>query len=54
MKYIAPSRDIIALKDKNGGLFDYTWVNIPLIYTQLVELSVFAYFYGCTIFGKQV
>ena len=51
---LPPSRDIIGLKNKNGGLFDYTWVNIPLIYTQLVELSVFAYFYGCTIFGKQV
>ena len=36
----------------NGWLICYTWVNIPLVYTQLVTLAVDVYFF-VALFGRQ-
>ena len=36
----------------NGSLLCYTWVNIPLVYTQLVTLAVHVYFL-VALFGRQ-
>merc|ERR1719153_2087637 len=36
----------------NGMLICYGWINIPLVYTQVVTLAVYAYFVAC-LFGRQ-
>ncbi|XP_068241578.1 LOW QUALITY PROTEIN: uncharacterized protein [Palaemon carinicauda] len=35
-----------------GGLLSYDWISIPLVYTQVVTLSVYTFFIG-TIMGRQ-
>ena len=37
---------------KNGNLLMYAWVNIPLVYTQLVTIAVHVYFL-VALFGRQ-
>lgn len=37
---------------KNGSLLMYAWVNIPLVYTQLVTIAVHVYFF-VALFGRQ-
>ena len=46
-------RDLQAVSDRNGCLLGYSWVSIPLAYTQLVELVIHIYF-TFTLFGWQV
>ena len=41
------------MSDRNGCLLGYSWVSIPLAYTQLVELVIHIYF-TFTLFGWQV
>ena len=36
----------------NGTLFDFTWINIPLVYTQLVTVAVYIYFYFVSLFAR--
>ena len=36
----------------NGTLFSYTWVNLPLVYTQLVTVAVYVYFYFVALFAR--
>ena len=38
--------------EKNGTLQDYSWANIPLVYTQLVTIAVHMYF-ATTLLGSQ-
>ena len=38
----------------NGTLFDYTWINVPLVYTQLVTIAVYVYFYFVSLFASQL
>ena len=38
----------------NGTLFDYTWINVPLVYTQLVTIAVYIYFYFVSLFSSQL
>ena len=40
------------IRDKNGTLLMYAWVNIPLVYTQLVTIAVHIYFL-VALFGRQ-
>ena len=51
--FISCCRDLQAVCDRNGGLLGYSWVSIPLAYTQLVELVIHIYF-TFTLFGWQV
>lgn len=46
-------RDLTDVVDKNGGLINYSWINIPLVYTQLVQIAVHMYFF-LTLFSCQV
>lgn len=40
------------MANMNGMLICYGWINIPLVYTQVVTLAVYAYFVAC-LFGRQ-
>ena len=46
-------RDLTKIEDLIHRLFNFAWVNIPLVYTQLVQIAVDMYFF-CTLFGFQV
>ncbi|ELU18224.1 hypothetical protein CAPTEDRAFT_194394 [Capitella teleta] len=35
-----------------GGLFNYDWISIPLVYTQVVTLAVYMFFISC-LMGRQ-
>ncbi|MCL4139714.1 UNVERIFIED_CONTAM: hypothetical protein GTU68_050806, partial [Idotea baltica] len=35
-----------------GGLLNYDWISIPLVYTQVVTLAVYSFFFG-TLMGRQ-
>ena len=52
--HFALFRDMLTLRQNNANLFDFAWVNIPLIYTQLVQLIVTSYFFAISIFSNQV
>ena len=45
-------QDLQELVVKNKGLLGYGWMNIPLVYTQLVTLAVHVYFL-VTLLGRQ-
>ena len=36
----------------NGTLLSHSWVNIPMVYTQLVTIAVYVYF-SAALFGRQ-
>ena len=38
----------------NGSLLEYVWINIPLVYTQLVTIAVYVYFYFVCLFASQL
>lgn len=39
-------------RTKCGGMLDYDWISIPLVYTQVVTIAVYSYFLVEAI-GKQ-
>lgn len=44
--------NLLDISSKNGTLLTYAWINIPLVYTQLVTIAVHSYF-GVTLLGRQ-
>jgi len=40
------------IQKKNWSLYCYGWINIPLVYTQLVSIAVYSYF-TAALFGRQ-
>ncbi|CAD5119411.1 DgyrCDS8026 [Dimorphilus gyrociliatus] len=44
--------EITAFRSKCGTLFSYDWINIPLVYTQVVTVAVYSYFIAC-LMGRQ-
>ena len=47
------TRDLDEVRGTNGTLTLLTWINIPLVYTQVVTIAVHAFFLS-TLFGRQV
>ena len=47
------ARDLSDIAKSNTRLINFAWVNIPLVYTQLVQIAVHIYFLF-TILGTQV
>jgi len=45
-------KEIDNIANMNGMLICYAWISIPLVYTQVVTLAVYAYFIAC-MFGRQ-
>jgi len=45
-------KEVDNMANMNGMLICYGWINIPLVYTQVVTLAVYAYFVAC-LFGRQ-
>lgn len=43
---------LLAMAANNWQLYCYGWISIPLVYTQLVTIAVYAYFLA-TLFGRQ-
>ena len=41
-----------AISNTNAGMISYSWINIPLVYTQLVTIAVHLYFF-VALFGRQ-
>ena len=44
--------EINNIRGRNGDLLAYDWINVPIIYTQLVTIAVYAYF-ATALFGRQ-
>ncbi|XP_064077405.1 bestrophin-4-like [Macrobrachium nipponense] len=44
--------EINNFRGKCGGLLSYDWISIPLVYTQVVTLAVYSFFFS-TIMGRQ-
>ena len=44
--------EINKIRGKNGDLLSYDWINVPIIYTQLVTMAVYSYF-AAALFGRQ-
>jgi len=44
--------DLKAISSGNGTLLVYAWINIPLVYTQLVTIVVYIFFF-VTLFSRQ-
>ena len=40
------------ISNTNAGMISYSWINIPLVYTQLVTITVHLYFI-VALFGRQ-
>jgi len=45
-------KEVDNMANMNGMLICYGWINIPLVYTQVVTLAVYTYFIAC-LFGRQ-
>jgi len=45
-------KEVDNMANMNGMLICYGWINIPLVYTQVVTLAVYTYFVAC-LFGRQ-
>jgi len=45
-------KEVDSMANLNGMLICYGWINIPLVYTQVVTLATYAYFVAC-LFGRQ-
>jgi len=45
-------KEVDNMANLNGMLICYGWINIPLVYTQVVTLATYAYFVAC-LFGRQ-
>uniref|UniRef100_G1Q4L9 Bestrophin n=1 Tax=Myotis lucifugus TaxID=59463 RepID=G1Q4L9_MYOLU len=44
--------ELTVFRGKCSMLFHYDWINIPLVYTQVVTIAVYSYFLACVI-GRQ-
>lgn len=44
--------EINKFRSQLGSLLDYDWISMPLVYTQVVTLAVYAYF-ATALIGKQ-
>ena len=44
--------EINKIKDQCQLLVSYDWISVPLVYTQVVTLAVYTYFFSC-IMGRQ-
>jgi len=44
--------NLLDISGKNGTMLMYAWINIPLVYTQLVTIAVHIYFLVCLL-GRQ-
>ena len=44
--------EINSIRGRNGDLLSYDWINVPIIYTQLVTIAVYSYF-ATALFGRQ-
>ena len=44
--------EILAIKGHLGTTLGYDWINLPLLYTQVVTLAVYSYF-GFALLGRQ-
>ena len=44
--------EINSIRGRNGDLLSYDWINVPIIYTQLVTIAVYSYF-ATAMFGRQ-
>ncbi|XP_046653571.1 bestrophin-2-like isoform X2 [Daphnia pulicaria] len=44
--------ELLDYRGKCGTLWTYSWISIPLIYTQVVTLAVYSFFFAC-IMGHQ-
>lgn len=44
--------EINTIRGRNGDLLSYDWINVPIIYTQLVTIAVYSYF-ATSLFGRQ-
>ena len=52
-RYVADILDEInTIRGRNGDLLSYDWINVPIIYTQLVTIAVYSYF-ATSLFGRQ-
>ena len=43
--------DLTNISNTNAGMISYSWINIPLVYTQLVTIAVHLYFF-VALFGR--
>ena len=44
--------EINSLRGRSGDLLAYDWINVPIIYTQIVTIAVYSYF-AAALFGRQ-
>ncbi|NP_001011940.1 bestrophin-1 [Rattus norvegicus] len=44
--------EVCTLRTQCGHLYAYDWINIPLVYTQVVTVAVYSFFLACLI-GRQ-
>ena len=44
--------EILVIKGQLGNTLGYDWVNLPVLYTQVVTLAVYSYF-GFALLGRQ-
>ena len=44
--------DILIIKGNLGATLGYDWINLPVLYTQVVTLAVYSYF-GFALLGRQ-